>query len=355
MARQLYLDLAAKGLAYPIGTDLVLHEKPDAEGTQKDGKLLGQVVAEAARRYRAPLAVPLMDLRIEKSAILSILDVPENKHDSYHFSTAPSEEMIHTVEAGLKQNISPRMQVTCDALAYVASQPDLVPVGMCIGPFSLMTKLLSDPITPVYMAGSGVSAADDPEVAILEATLELGTRVLMIYIAAQIKAGASGLIVCEPAANSTYLSPMQIEAGADIYERFVLQNLRRLKTVFDQHGADFILHDCGELTNDMVRALGNLEPTMLSLGSSRKLWEDAPRVPKHVVLYGNLPTKQFYSDALMPKSRVVELTQELLHKMKATGHPYILGSECDVLSVVGHEKTIREKVGVMLETAGQGQ
>ena len=47
-----------------------------------------------------------------------------------------------------------------------------------------------------------------------------------------------------------------------------------------------------------------LDPAILSLGSSRTLWEDAALVPKSVVLFGNLPTKKFYSDEAMPDEQV---------------------------------------------------
>jgi hypothetical protein len=73
-------------------------------------------------------------------------------------------------------------------------------------------------------------------------------------------------------------------------------------------------------------------------------------VPKHVVLYGNLPTKSFYSDSAMPVERVKELTNELTAKMRATGHPHILGSECDVLHVPEAAATIRRKVEAMLDS-----
>jgi len=35
---------------------------------------------------------------------------------------------------------------------------------MAIGPFSLMTKLMADPIVPIAMAGMGVTGAEDPGV-----------------------------------------------------------------------------------------------------------------------------------------------------------------------------------------------
>ncbi|MBM3496789.1 MAG: hypothetical protein FJX72_21080, partial [Armatimonadetes bacterium] len=60
MDRQFILDLAASHLRMPIGADLVLREKPDNAAIVFDGPALGAVVAEAARRYRTPLAIPLI-------------------------------------------------------------------------------------------------------------------------------------------------------------------------------------------------------------------------------------------------------------------------------------------------------
>jgi hypothetical protein len=94
----------------------------------------------------------------------------------------------------------------------------------------------------------------------------------------------------------------------------------------------------------MVRSFGSLQPVILSLGSSRKLWEDARLVPEDVILYGNLPTKHFYSDAMIGHDDVARLACDLLGRMRATGHPFILGSECDVLHVPEHAETIRRKV-----------
>lgn len=51
----------------PIGADLVLQEESSPEEVLLDGERLGQVVEKAARRYRTPLAFPLMDLGLEKA------------------------------------------------------------------------------------------------------------------------------------------------------------------------------------------------------------------------------------------------------------------------------------------------
>ena len=62
--------LAARGLRTPIGTDLVLHERPDPEAVRLDGRRLAGVVREAAERYRTTLAIPLMDLRLEMADLV---------------------------------------------------------------------------------------------------------------------------------------------------------------------------------------------------------------------------------------------------------------------------------------------
>jgi hypothetical protein len=86
-----------------------------------------------------------------------------------------------------------------------------------------------------------------------------------------------------------------------------------------------------------------------SLGSSRKLWEDARLVPGTTVLYGNLPSKKFYSDDVISVEQVRALADELIDNMKRVGHPFILGSECDVLHVPGCERQIMKKVRVICQ------
>ncbi len=66
----------------------------------------------------------------------------------------------------------------------------------------------------------------------------------------------------------------------------------------------------------MVSQFTKLDPAILSLGSSRKLWEDAALVPKTTVLYGNLPSKRFYSDELISVDEVIEQSSDLVEKMR---------------------------------------
>jgi uroporphyrinogen-III decarboxylase len=355
MNRQYYLDLARSGLRLPIGTDLVLHEHSHPEEIVLDGVRLGRVMEDAARQYRSPLAVPLMDLRLEKADLLGILGVPGDDVDRFHFQAPPDREMIERVESAADAPFARRNQAHIDSIRYIGKQTDLLPVGMAIGPFSLATKLTADPITPIAMAGLGTTASEDSSVAMMERCLALAELAVARSLRSQAAAGARAILVCEPAANVVYLSPKQIEAGSDIFERFVMQPNLRLKRQLKEAGVDLIFHDCGQLNDTMVRQFAErLDPAILSLGSSRKLWEDAALIAKDVVLFGNLPTKNFYSDSVMPVETVARMSLEIVARMKAAGHPHILGSECDVLHVPEAARIIRNKVAVMLAATSGG-
>jgi len=347
MTRTYCLELAARGLRMPIGADLVLQEQPEAEAVLRDAERLGQVVAEAARRFATPLAFPLMDLRLEKADLLAGFGIGEEEAEAYHFPAPPSEAEVERALAETGRPFSARIQANLGAISYIAERTELVPVGMMIGPFSLMTKLVADPIAPVALAAAGV---EDDAVRLVERALRLAEGACLRSVQAQIEAGARAIIVCEPAANTVYLSPRQLRRGPELLERFVLGPNRRLKERMARHGVELILHNCGQLIPEMITAFcQELRPVILSLGSSRVLWEDAALVPKDIVLFGNLPSKTFFSDADLPVDEVRRLARMIREKMVETGHPFILGSECDVLHVPGCEATIRAKVAAMLE------
>ncbi len=350
MDRKFYLDLAASHTCLPVGADLVLREHADHHEILRNGDRLGAVLKDAAERYQTPLALPVMDLTLEKAALLSMLGVPADCVDTYHFSECPTAQTMAMFRARLTDPYDPRLQAQVDSIKWIVANTDLVPVGMTVGPFSLMTKLLADPITPLYIAASGVTADEDPEVMMIERCLEMSLQIILRSLTAQIQAGAKVVFIAEPAANIAFISPNQIEAGSDIFDRYVMKYNQRLKSVLKAWDVDLFFHCCGELIPYMVKKFCELDPAVLSLGSSRKLWEDAAIVPQTTVLYGNLPSKKFYSDELSPVDAVRKQTAELRARMDATGHPFILGTECDILSVPGHEKKIMDKVLAMIET-----
>jgi hypothetical protein len=343
--RSFYLDLAARGLRMPIGTDLALHEEGDPEEARNDGARLAAAIERAARRWGSPLAIPLMDLRLEKLDLLARAGIPEAQAESLAF-TAPLDEALAERLCGEGTAAFCAGSLARDrALALISQSGDLHPIGMAIGPFSLTTRLMADPVAAAALAGSGVQPQDSEEVRLLWQCLRISEAAVLRSVRSQMRHGAKAVMVCEPAASTAFISPRQIKAGSDLFERLVMGPNLRLKAALEDGGCDLLFHNCGELTDAMVEAFAQrLHPAILSMGCSRKLWEDARLAPRDVVLYGNLPSKHFYSDETMPVEEVVRLTAELLAKMKACGHPHIAGTECDVLFVPEAQEAIRRKV-----------
>lgn len=347
MDKNYYIELARQGRRMPIATHLVLHEKADPEAILLDGQRMAEVMLETAERFNNPLALPVMDLTLEKDILLRTMGIPASQTEAFHFDDIPDPELCARIAPDVDVLALPRLKANCAALSLLRDGGQVIPVGMSIGPFSLLTKLVRDPITAIYMAGTGVEPGDDDEVAMIHAVLKLSETIIHATCAAQIKAGARAIFLCEPAANLVYFSPNQIRDGSTVYDDFVTQPNLRLKAMFDATGTDLLFHDCGELIPEMITSFGKLNPKVISFGSSVSLWEIEPYVAKDVVLFGNLPTKKFYSDEDVPLSGIANRVAEIEAKLRPSGHPYIISSECDVLSMPGYEKTIMAKVNAM--------
>jgi uroporphyrinogen-III decarboxylase len=341
MSREFYLDLAASGTRFPIGADLVLKKYSEHEKSLNDGKRLANIIAEAAAKFKTSLAMPVMDLMLEKTIMLQAVgQVRESDVPKWYFSDCPTAEQIVSIHENIKKRLGVRLQANVDAISYIVEHTELVPIGMSIGPFSLMTKLLAETITTIYLAAMGESR----EKKIVETLMELSVLVISHSFKAQAKAGAKAFFIAEPAANIVFVSPKQMAEDSNVFENMVLKYLRSLKEMMDDAGVDLLFHCCADLAEEMIKGYVSLKPVLLSLGSSRKLWEDADIVPKDIVLYGNLPSKKFYDDDLINAADVRRMAIELIARMKAAKHPFILGTECDVLSVCGCEKKIMSKV-----------
>lgn len=353
MGREYYLELAQQKIAVPIAIDLLVHEISDEERVGTDPKEMARVMTACAERFNIPLAIAPMDLRVEKRALTMLLGIDEHDADGFHLVEPLGEKKVNAVVDRLnREGLSARMQTTCDALQILAQEGKHTPVGMGIGPFSFLTKIAEDMIVAVLMISQGMTAEDDEAVGLALELLPLATELIERYLVAQVKAGASAIIICEPAANSVYISPAVMDAGSDIFERIVMEPNRRLIQAIEEAGGDVIFHDCGELTDEMIRLIGTLRPAVISFGSTTDLVKAAALVPEDVVLLGNVPSKHFPSEAEMPSEKVRGICQKLRHDLDATGHPYILGSECDILCVHGKEEAILRKAKIIAEFSG---
>ena len=127
MDRAYYLKLAENGTRMAIATHLVLHDHADHEEILRDGQRLGALLSEAATYFNSPLAMPVMDLTMEKEALLLAYGIAEADIDTYHFREDPGPDWDIP--------LTERQKVTCEALAYVAKEGKYISTGMGIGPF----------------------------------------------------------------------------------------------------------------------------------------------------------------------------------------------------------------------------
>ncbi len=110
-----------------------------------------------------------MDLRLEKADLVHLVRPEVGEPDTFHFEEPPSgRDLERARDVGRAPRSSPATARTSTRSPRWPLAPALTPLGMAIGPFSLMTKLLADPISAVALAGRGVPAEEEPLVAMAE-------------------------------------------------------------------------------------------------------------------------------------------------------------------------------------------
>jgi hypothetical protein len=203
---QLFLELARSGFRAPFCCDVVLHEEANPDGVRRDGPALAAVLRRSALEWSAPLGLSLMDLTLEKTDLLGALGVSEEEAERFRFNEPLDDAARQTLmmESGWQCAAS---RARDDAMRVLAAEGNLFPIGMCIGPFSLTTNLMADAVTATALAGTGVMSSEEPQVRLLYQCLEVAEAAVGRALRRQVAAGAAAILLCEPAASTTFLSP----------------------------------------------------------------------------------------------------------------------------------------------------
>ena len=191
-----------------------------------------------------------------------------------------------------------------------------IPVGAyVIGPFTLAG----------LMIGAGeiaMATIDSP--AVVHATVNFCERVVTDYAKALQRAGADVICILDPTA--VILSPAAYEEFAGVSTRNVI---RRLDT-------RTILHVCGDTTH-LMEAMCRTGVQALSLDTAVSLPDVAPRVPRDVVLIGNVDpvNTMLRGDA----GKVRRDTHALMSAM-AGYENFIVSTGCDLPAEVPLENVV---------------
>ena len=119
MRKDYYLNIAKQNKRMVFGVDLILGEKDNRDEILLNGEMLGKVILETAQRFNMPMALPFMDLDVEKQELLEILNIDLTQFDHFHFGECNlSQETISLVKnvGFLKPTL--RLAANCEAISF---------------------------------------------------------------------------------------------------------------------------------------------------------------------------------------------------------------------------------------------
>ena len=199
-----------------------------------------------------------------------------------------------------------RMPESLEALKLISLNFDKPLATTLEGPFTFAGKLAG-------IADLARAIIRDPD--FVTAVTDYATEVIAGYAVAAVENGLDFLSIAEPTA--ILLSP-------DQFEKFVANNIRK---VFGRVKIWKALHICGDSVHLFDRIL-DCEADGLSLDQLVDLPAIAPRVPRNVVIFGNLDPINVLND--LSAGEVYEKTAALLRDM-APYDNFIMSSGCDCL------------------------
>ncbi len=269
-----------------------------------------EAVAALHERYQTPVVIAAMDLSAEAEAFGCAVQMAANEIPSVLgrlVTTKAQADHLTIPQPGDK-----RTAVHLEAVRRLRKQlgaPLLL--GSCIGPFSLAARIV------------GVSEAMEltlMEPELIHRVLEKTTAFLSAYGRTFRAAGASGVIMAEPAAG--LLSPASM---TEFSSRYVRQ-------INDQIGGEFtvILHNCAAKRLHLPALLATGLNTF-HVAAPMDIVSVLTEIPADVVLCGNLDPMTVF-DQLKP-AEIEQRVTDLLAVTRGTAN-FVASSGCDLPSTV---------------------
>lgn len=247
---------------------------------------------------------PMMDLSVEPEALGLRIDFPENAPPSVREHPIKGPDELESLKRNWK-GIAGRMTVFINVMKKMSANFPVLKGGYVLGPFTLAGELVGVEDFLQML----ISAPD-----FAEKVLAFSTSVVKLYAEELVSAGADVIAILDP--TSVTLSPKYFEMFSAPFVKEIIEYLRR----------PTILHICGN-TNHIIEKMVETGARGLSLDSMVDLRGVAERVPKDVVIIGNLDPVTVFWQA---KPEIVERkTKELLETMRGVDN-FILSSGCDI-------------------------
>jgi len=287
-----------------------------------DGTLMFETLEAAITRFHLEADGTASDLTIEPEACGCEVVLPgtDTPYVQDHPLTLETDISGLKVPDPLKQ---PRMAAVARTVRMLSRRFTLPTVTGGSGPFTLAAELLGASDAAIYT----ITDKD-----FMHDLLAYCTRVCEAYLLSLREAGADIILIGEPTAS--ILSPAA-------YREFSVPYTARL---IEAVKCPTILHICGD-ADHLLEAMCETGAQGLSLDSAVDLPRAARRVPKDVVLIGNLDTVSVLLEATPDVVR--EKTAGLLESMRPYPN-FVMSSGCDLSFA-----TPVENIVAMLETVRQ--
>jgi uroporphyrinogen decarboxylase len=327
-----FIQNASARLAMPIATypGMALTGATVGE-VVTDGQVQVAIQAALRSRYGSPFVLSAMDLSAEAEAFGCEVSFGEGEVPTVTgrlVTNLEQAEKLQVPKAG-----DARTGVYLSAIRGLSQLPDdPMVLGGCIGPFSLAARL------------AGVSealelTASEPD--LMHVLVDKSATFLTEYARAFKAAGASGLIMAEPAAG--LLSPRSLLAFSSAY-------IRRIATAVCDETFDVILHNCAAKLLHLPSIL-ETGLRMFHFGAPMDMAAALEKVPASTVLFGNLDPAGVF--VRLTGGEVRAAATKLL-ETTVSHRNFVLSSGCDLPpnAPLGSLDGFYEALGVRVEAVG---
>lgn len=285
----------------------------------RDGRRMFSTLESAISEFRLEADGTVSDLTIEPEACGCPVEIPDDSTPYVREHPVSSIEDVRALEVP-DPAAAPRMRAMTETVRLLSKRFTLPTVAGGSGPFTLAAELVGASEAALYT----ITEKD-----LMHELLRYCTRVCTSYIRALVDAGAEVVLMGEPTA--AILSPDTYSEFSGSYTAEVIAALPR----------PVILHICGD-AGHLIEAMCATGAQGLSLDAPVDLPAAAERVPRDIVLVGNLDTVSVLLEGTPGEVR--SRTLEMLESMRPYPN-YVASSGCDL-----SYNTPPENVVAMIET-----
>lgn len=295
-------------LAMPIGAYAGLEMTgATVKDAVSDPVAQSEAVWALHERFRTPMMLTTMDLSAEAEAFGCRIAVSDTEIPTVIGRAASTAAEIRALPDPRPGDARTRVHLE-SARRLVARSGETPVLGGTIGPFSLAGRIFG-----VGEILEGTAA--EPE--LIVPLLEKVTAFLIEYAKAFREAGASGVLMAEPAAG--LLSPNGLAEFSSLY-------IKRIVEAVGTESFTVVLHNCGARLVHLPAVL-KAGTRFYHFGSPMDIVAALGQVDNHIVLAGNLdPSAVFYGGT---PDIVREKTRTLLADTAEYSN-YVISSGCDI-------------------------